>query len=77
MKQKYIVPKSEHVACIAASMIAISLNNGRYSDNKQAGGWTPTGVTDATSGSQFSHGQSADGTGNRAKESNAWESWDD
>lgn len=76
MKKTYIVPAIDYYACTTSNMIAAS-KDGRYSDNSMAGGWGPTGVTDANSDSQFSHGQSADGTGNRAKNFNAWEAWDD
>lgn len=77
MKKKYIAPAIDHVACTTTNMIAASYKDGRFSDNSIAGGWTPTEVTDASSGSQFSHGQSSDGTGNRAKDFNAWDSWDE
>lgn len=78
MKKKYIAPAIDHVACATTNMIAASnIKDGRFSDNSMAGGWTPTDVTDASSNSQFSHGQSSDGTGNRAKDYNAWSSWDE
>lgn len=79
MKRKYIIP-TVCITFIGSTFILAGsgpITDGRYSDNSQAGGWAQTGTSDASSGSQFNHGQSSDGTGNRAKGHNAWDTWDE
>lgn len=81
MKKVYVKPTIDHVMVETESFIAATLTGTRATSMQAESNWVINGgnlqeIRNATADQTFSHGQSADGTGNRGKD-NPWANWDD